>query len=73
VLKLPYGFIPSLASPSLRFLASLPKFKNKTIYLLPFACHARSLASSPLAKKCLNLGTIGRYHNTFAGGPFFEF
>ena len=36
-------------------------------------CHVRSFASSPLANRHLNLGMIGRYHNTFDGGPFFDF
>jgi len=38
---------------------------------LPFACHIRFLTSSTLANKRLNRGMIGRYHNAFAGGPFF--
>jgi len=75
-----------VASPSLRFLASFLKFGYRRLILfhreesaawqsipsqfLPSACHVRSFVSSVLANKCLNLGMIGRYHNTFDEGPF---
>ena len=89
VLKLPKGFIPLVESPSLRFLTSFSKSRyNQLIFFhweestgrqsipsqfLPSECHVSSFASSPLANRGLNLGMIGRFHNTFIGGPFFVF
>jgi len=83
LLKLPYGFIPSVARPSLRFLGSLPNSgykqsvffhcgesagcRNNPSHILPFECHVKFFASLTLAKKRFNHGMIGRYHNTFAG------
>jgi len=87
LLKLPYGFIPSVARPSLRFLGSLPNSgykvsiffhcgesttcRNNPSHFLPFACHVKFFASLTLAKKRLNCGIIRRYHNTLARRPFF--
>ena len=77
------GFIPSEARPCLRFLGSCPKSiykrsivfhwgelmvcQSKSSFFLPFACHVRFFASSPLANNHLNLGIIGRYQHTFVG------
>ena len=84
LLKLPQGFILSVVSPRLRFLASIPKSECRQLIFfhweesvrwqsipsqfLPSTCHVRSFASSPLANRRLNIGMIERYHNTFVGG-----
>jgi len=62
LLKFPQGFIPSIASPSLKFLGSTPKFGNvssiffhcgesagcrrRLSHFLPSTCHFRFFASS---------------------------
>ena len=85
LLKFPYGFIPSVASPILKFLDSAPKSGNvssilfhwgesagcrrRLSHFLPSACHVRFFASSLTPNNLLNLGTIGKYHKTLAEGP----
>ena len=86
MLKLLYRFIPSLASPSLRFLGFFPNSRYRLLIFfhweelagwrsillqsLSSACHVRFFTSSALVNRRLNLAMIGRYHNTFVGGPF---
>ena len=83
VVKVPNGFIPSVARPSLKFLGSAPNsgYRRSIAFycglsagcrinpsdFLVFACHIRFFASSPLANNRLNLRIIGRYQHTFAG------
>ena len=88
VLKLPNGFIPSIAKPKWIFLHSSPNLGNSwsiffhciesdgwqmsLSHLLSVACHLRFLASFGFANKRLSMGTIERYQTTFKAYPSFS-
>lgn len=85
ILKLPKSFIMSVASPSLRFLGSRAKFRNKESiffncsesatwrifpsHIISSTCHLVFFLSLTLENNLLNLGIIGRYHINLEGTP----
>jgi len=83
LLMLPRGFIPSVEKPSRRFLASLSNSENFPLnifqckesarccnilsIIVPSECHIKLFAYSAFLNMRLNLGIIGKCHNTLAG------
>jgi len=71
VLKLPNGFIPSVAKPKQIFLHSSPNLGNSwSIFFHCIESAGRFLTSLGFANKRLSLGTIGGYHTTFKSRSF---